>query len=235
MLKHTKFTTWSTTPYLCNYRQQRLTSYADTVQTRIRLSVYPANKVCPSADHASESTVTPWPLGFSARSSSTVFLLSRSQILMTEPAAAQSQYRLGLNVSASIMSPPSRVYKCLPSFKSHNIALPSLPPDAHNEPSGDTVTVLRYPLWPKWSYWSLQLVRFQTLTTRSQPQETMIGLAVDGENRTHDTQLVWPSSVIEYLHSPRVFQSLMVLSRDPDTIWRLSAENATLKTSPVCP
>merc|ERR1719265_307183 len=27
----------------------------------------------------------------------------------------------------------------------------------------------------------------------------------------------------------------MVLSRDPDTIWRLSAENATLNTSFVCP
>jgi len=27
-------------------------------------------------------------------------------------------------------------------FKSHNIAIPSLPPDAHNDPSGDTVTEL---------------------------------------------------------------------------------------------
>merc|ERR1719311_847556 len=34
-----------------------------------------------------------------------------------------------------------------------------------------------------------------------------------------------------YLHSPRVFQSLMVLSRDPETIWRLSAEKATDSTS----
>jgi len=38
-----------------------------------------------------------------------------------------------------------------------------------------------------------------------------------------------------YLHTPSVFHSLMVLSRDPDTIWRLSAENATLKTSFVWP
>merc|ERR1719182_148924 len=29
-----------------------------------------------------------------------------------------------------------------------------------------------------------------------------------------------------YLHSARVFHSLMVLSREPDTIWRLSAEKA---------
>lgn len=34
-----------------------------------------------------------------------------------------------------------------------------------------------------------------------------------------------------YLHSANVFQSLMVLSRLPDTIWRLSAEKATLNTS----
>lgn len=38
-----------------------------------------------------------------------------------------------------------------------------------------------------------------------------------------------------YLQTPRVFQSLMVLSREPETIWRLSAENATLKTSFVWP
>merc|ERR1719155_8263 len=36
-----------------------------------------------------------------------------------------------------------------------------------------------------------------------------------------------------YLHSPRVFQSLMVLSRE--TIWRLSAEKATERTSLSCP
>ena len=34
-----------------------------------------------------------------------------------------------------------------------------------------------------------------------------------------------------YLHWPRVFHNLMVLSRDPDTICRLSAEKATLNTS----
>merc|ERR1712199_14298 len=34
-----------------------------------------------------------------------------------------------------------------------------------------------------------------------------------------------------YLHSPRVFHSLMVLSREPDTICRLSAEKATERTS----
>merc|ERR1712093_860375 len=38
-----------------------------------------------------------------------------------------------------------------------------------------------------------------------------------------------------YLHSPRVFHSLMVLSRDQDTICLLSAEKATERTSLSCP
>merc|ERR1719203_879617 len=38
-----------------------------------------------------------------------------------------------------------------------------------------------------------------------------------------------------YLHSPRVFQSLMVLSRDPLTIRRLSTLKATERTSLECP
>merc|ERR1719330_1118572 len=43
------------------------------------------------------------------------------------------------------------------------------------------------------------------------------------------------SSVIVNLHSASVFHSLMLLSRLPDTICRLSPEKATLKTSLVCP
>ena len=38
-----------------------------------------------------------------------------------------------------------------------------------------------------------------------------------------------------YLHTPSVFHSLMEWSLDPDTICLLSAENATLITSFVCP
>merc|ERR1719201_2718731 len=78
---------------------------------------------------------------------------------------------------------------------------------------------------------SLQFVRFQTLTSLSQPHETMRGLAAEGEKRTHETHSVWPSSWMVNLHSPRVFHSLMVLSREPETIWRLSAEKATDRTS----
>ena len=37
------------------------------------------------------------------------------------------------------------------------------------------------------------------------------------------------------LHSPRVFQSLMLRSREAETICRLSAENETERTSPVWP
>lgn len=47
----------------------------------------------------------------------------------------------------------------------------------------------------------------------------MMGLEVMGEKRTQDTHSEWPSgSPMVYLHSPRVFHSLMVLSREPDTI-----------------
>lgn len=130
-----------------------------------------------------------------------------------------------------MMSLWSRVCKCFPSFKSQSIALQSLPPLAHREPSGDTVTVFKYPVCPEWLIFNRQFVRFQTLTMRSQPADTMIGLEWFGENLTHDTQSVWPSSWMVYLHSASVFHSLIVLSREPDTIWRLSTENATLNTS----
>jgi len=64
----------------------------------------------------------------------------------------------------------------------------------------------------------------------------MIGLAGAGENRTHDTHSECPSgSPIVYLHSPMVFQSLIVLSREPETICLLSTEKATDSTSLVCP
>ncbi len=67
-----------------------------------------------------------------------------------------------------------------------------------------------------------------TLTTLSQPAETITGMTGLGEKRTHETHSEWPSSTMLNLHSPSVFQSLMVRSRDADTIWRLSAENETL-------
>merc|ERR1719386_97548 len=88
-----------------------------------------------------------------------------------------------------------------------------------------------WPVWPIRLCLSLHEVRFQTLTSLSQPPVTMSGLAGEGENLTHDTQSEWPSSLITYLHSPSVFHSLTVLSREPDTIWRLSDEKATERTS----
>lgn len=44
-----------------------------------------------------------------------------------------------------------------------------------------------------------------------------------------------PFSVIVYLQSPKVFHSFIVRSREPDTIWRLSAENETERMSFWCP
>jgi len=57
-----------------------------------------------------------------------------------------------------------------------------------------------------------------TLTILSQPALTMTGFCGFGLNLTHDTHSVWPLSVMVNLQSPRVFHSLMVRSREPETI-----------------
>src|ERR1700722_13304819 len=75
-------------------------------------------------------------------------LLSRSKILTQLAVAAQSQYRLGEKTRALTISPASREYKCFPSLRSQSIVMPSLPPDAASEPSGETDTALMYPVWP---------------------------------------------------------------------------------------
>lgn len=73
-----------------------------------------------------------------------------------------------------------------------------------------------------------------TLTSLSQPQETIKGSFGEGEKRTQETQSVcWPSSMV-YLQSARVFHRRTVLSREPETICLLSALNATELTSEVC-
>lgn len=69
-------------------------------------------------------------------------LLSKSKILMHVAVAAHSQYRLGEKTSALMMSPASNEYRCLPSLRSHNMVMPSLPPEAASEPSGETEMVL---------------------------------------------------------------------------------------------
>merc|ERR1719487_875027 len=136
---------------------------------------------------------------------------------------------------ALIVPPASNEYKCLPSLTSHSMAVPSLPPDAHNEPSGEIEVEYTTPVWPTRFVRNLQLLKFHTFTSLSQPLDTMRGIFAEGEKETELTQSVCMSSTMVYLHSARVFQSLMVLSRLPDTIWRLSPEKATLNTSLVWP
>merc|ERR1719375_3132409 len=63
----------------------------------------------------------------------------------------------------------------------------------------------------------------------------MSGILAEGEKTTALTQSVCMSSTMVYLHSASVFHNLMVLSRLPETICRLSPEKATLNTSLVCP
>eukprot|EP00438_Fugacium_kawagutii_P005983 Skav208859 [mRNA] locus=scaffold4276:52568:52921:- [translate_table: standard] len=117
-----------------------------------------------------------------------------------------------------MVPPASREYRCLPSFTSHSITVPSFPPEAHRDPSGDTVVVYTTPVWPTKLVRSLQLFRFHTFTSLSQPADTIKGILAEGEKPTELTQSVCMSSMMVYLHSAKVFQSLMVLSRLPDTI-----------------
>jgi hypothetical protein len=81
----------------------------------------------------------------------------------------------------------------------------------------------------------MSVIKLLTLTSLSHPQLTMTGFWGFGLNRTHETQSEWPFSVIVNLQSPRVFHSLIVRSRDPETICLLSAEKETDRTSLVWP
>merc|ERR1719336_2937189 len=111
------------------------------------------------------------------------------------------------------------------------MAVLSLPPDAQSDPSGETETEYTTPVCPTRFVRSLQSVRLHTLTSLSHPADTISGIFADGEKTTQLTQSVCVSSVIVYLHSASVFHNLIVLSRLPDTICRLSPEKATLNTS----
>ena len=53
-----------------------------------------------------------------------------------------------------------------------------------------------------------------------------------GLNRTHETHSVWPMVNVQ---SPSVFHSLIVRSREPETICLLSAEKQTERMSLVWP
>ena len=57
-----------------------------------------------------------------------------------------------------------------------------------------------------------------TLTSLSQPALTITGFEGFGLNRTHETHSVCPCVWIVNLQSPKVFQSLIVRSLDPETI-----------------
>lgn len=83
---------------------------------------------------------------------------------MHEAVAAHNQYLLGEKTKALTMSPASKEYKCLPSFKSQSMVIPSFPPEAANEPSGETERVLMYPVCPWWLVLSLHLFNSQTCT-----------------------------------------------------------------------
>lgn len=104
---------------------------------------------------------------------------------------------------------------------------------------------LRFSHWPQ-GLWSSRYNKWHhllshgieggiTLTSLSHPADTITGFEGFGENRTQLTHSPCPSSVMVNLQSPKVFQSLIVLSRLPLTICRLSAEKETERTSLVWP
>ena len=63
-------------------------------------------------------------------------------MMMLEDVAAHNQYLFGEKTRAWISSPAFKEYRCFDSFKSHNMVVPSFPPEAHRDPSGEIVTVL---------------------------------------------------------------------------------------------
>lgn len=82
---------WSHTNIKVNQREEMLTCH-----TLIVLSEYPANSVWPSVDHAKDkhsggSALLVWDTT-SGFNSSTISLLSKSQILIDGPNAAHNQY-----------------------------------------------------------------------------------------------------------------------------------------------
>lgn len=88
---------------------------------------------------------------------------------------------------------------------------------------------------PGGARWDSRHARKLTLTALSQPAETITGFIGLGENLTHEIHSEWPSSRMSNLHSPSVFQSLIVRSLAPETICLLSALKLTERTSLVCP
>ena len=62
------------------------------------------------------------------------------------------------------------------------------PADAQSEPSGEIVDAYSGAEWPARLYRSLQLFRFHTFTSLSQPHDTISGCLADGEKRTWLTQ-----------------------------------------------
>lgn len=84
-----------------------------TPHALIRLSVYPANSVCPSALQANEThsgsrLFLPTAMN-SGLSSSTLLFFSRSKMMMDEAVAAQSQYLFGEKTRAWISLPALRL------------------------------------------------------------------------------------------------------------------------------
>lgn len=79
------------------------------------------------------------PVENSGLSSSNKVRSCNLKILIPEVVAAANQYLLGEKAKEWTSAAAFKVYKVMLEFKSHKMMTPSLPAEAHNDPSGDKV------------------------------------------------------------------------------------------------
>lgn len=125
--------------------------------------------------------------------------------------------------------------RCFPSSKFQMLTCPSLDPEAMMLVFGARSRVLIWALCPTKVCIKLICWLSQTLMVLSQEAETMIGCFGSWKYLTHDTQSVCGFWSTVNLHTPWMFQSLTLLSMDPEAICLLSGEKATVRTSFLCP
>ena len=142
----------------------------------------------------------------------------------------------GVNATELTGSVKSIYLECDPSTTDHRFTTPLWSPLARYL-FGANAIVLIWDLCPVNVYLSCMVFLSQILIYLSHDAVARTP-SFSGENLTWLTQSkcsipdwfpVIPS--IEYLQSPFTFHNLMLLSLEPDTIWRLSGEKATERTS----
>jgi len=154
-----------------------------TSNTRICLSIKPANNVWPSADHANDVHC------FSDLTSSATVFVSKSHILIDVPLAAQSQYRFGEKHKALTVSPDGSL--CASGGRDGQAMLWDLNDGKHlyTLDSGDTINALCFSPNRYWlcaaSGTSIKIWDLETKTVadevKSEKQCTSLAWSADGQ------------------------------------------------------